>query len=98
MFGFWEWVGGVERQMRPRSTAAAWTTTRGAIYWGEPGANAWAIESFDRWSVELPKALAKGLIADLESETEPSSATTVRPRRAFASTARCVEGRSPVSG
>ena len=31
----------------------------------------WQIDSFDQWGVELGKALAKQIIPELESETEP---------------------------
>jgi glucose-6-phosphate isomerase len=31
----------------------------------------WGIDSFDQWGVELGKALAKRIIPELESETEP---------------------------
>ncbi len=31
----------------------------------------WGIDSFDQWGVELGKALAKAIIPQLESETEP---------------------------
>jgi len=32
----------------------------------------WGIDSFDQWGVELGKALAKAIIPQLESETEPA--------------------------
>jgi glucose-6-phosphate isomerase len=31
----------------------------------------WSIDSFDQWGVELGKVLAKQIIPELESETEP---------------------------
>ncbi len=31
----------------------------------------WGIDSFDQWGVELGKVLAKRIIPELESETEP---------------------------
>jgi glucose-6-phosphate isomerase len=31
----------------------------------------WGIDSFDQWGVELGKALAKAIIPELESESEP---------------------------
>ena len=34
----------------------------------------WGIDSFDQWGVELGKVLAKRIIPELESETEPELA------------------------
>ncbi len=39
----------------------------------------WNVDSFDQWGVELGKALAKAIIPELESESEPQLSTT-RPR------------------
>ena len=38
----------------------------------------WGINSFDQWGVELGKALAKRIVPELQSETEPDSPTTAR--------------------
>ena len=38
----------------------------------------WNIDLFDQWGVELGKVLAQRIIPELESKTEPSSATTAR--------------------
>ncbi len=64
----------------------------------------WGIDSFDQWGVELGKVLAKRIIPELESETEPELAARQLdqradpplPRHAVVQPGDCVRRAGPV--